>query len=353
MGLSALRLTRPSANGQAHKGNGNGAVDAPARPDPRRTTTARPTTQLAARIGLWALVGLGALGGLVGLLRPAAEPTVSDAGSSADDIVPPETAGFAEVAVTTWVEAQGDDADSALGPLYAQDPSTNAGDTGRRRVAGDATTIGARQVQDDYWAVTVAVPVEEAVDDGWQDAGTWYAEVGIARSDGDLVAVAEPALVPAPVEPADAPRPAGDSLVIPSQDDEEMANTVQGFLSALLANSGDVSRYLAPDVEILPITPAPFTEVALQRWDVTPVDDGEARVRVLARARSAGGVPRTLSYELGLAERAGRWEVTSLSGAPTIDADEGAPSSAGTMQSSTTTTAPTTTSVSIASEPGA
>ena len=187
MGLSALRLTRPSANGQAHNGNGNGAVDAPARPDPRRTTTARPTTQLAARIGLWALVGLGALGGLVGLLRPAAEPTLSDAGSSADDIVPPETAGFAEVAVTTWVEAQGDDADSALGPLYAQDPSTNAGDTGRRRVAGDATTIGARLVQDDYWAVTVAVPVEEAVEGGWL--------VGLHLSFSRL----EPALAGAPV----------------------------------------------------------------------------------------------------------------------------------------------------------
>ena len=351
MSLSALRLTRPSPNG--HPRNGDG-TDAPARPDPRRTTTTRPFTQLAARVGLWALVALGAFGGCVGLMRPAAEPSVSDADDAADAIVPPETAGFAELAVTTWVEAEGEDADGALAPLYAQAPSANAGDTGRRRVTGDATTIAARSVQDDYWAVTVAVPVEEAVDGRWQDAGTWYAEVGVAQSDDGLVAVAEPALVPAPAEPSDPPRPAGDSLVVPSQDDEEMANTVQGFLSALLTESGDVSRYLAPDVEILPITPAPFVEVALQRWDVTTVEEGEARVRVLARANSAAGVPRTLSYELGLVERAGRWEVTSLSGAPTIDAeDDGSSSSSETSRSTTTTTAGTTTSVSIASEPGA
>jgi hypothetical protein len=81
------------------------------------------------------------------------------------------------------------------------------------------------------------------------------------------------------------------------------------------------------------------------------VDEGEARVRVAARATSAAGVPRTVSYELGLAQRAGRWEVTSLSGAPTIDADETVP--APTTTSATTVPADPTTTVPIVSEPGA
>jgi hypothetical protein len=338
--MSSLRLTRsgrPADNGRAA--------------DPRRTTTARPSTQVAARVGLWTLVVLGALGGLVGMVRPSPQPVARASGDDVAATVPPETAGFAELAVTTWVSAQGDDAEEEVGALFAVDPSTNAGDAGRRRVNGDATTVDARRIDDDYWAVTVAAPVDEFVDERWVAAGTWYLEVGVARTDEGLIAVAEPAVVPAPAEPTDAPRPAGEGLGVPAQDDEEMANTVQGFLSALVAGSGDVSRYLAPDVEIAPVTPAPFSEVALQRWAVTPVDEGEARVRLVARATSAAGVPRTVSYELGLAQRAGRWEVTSLSGAPTIDESETVP--APTTTSSTTAPDDATTTVPIVSEPGA
>jgi hypothetical protein len=60
-------------------------------------------------------------------------------------------------------------------------------------------------------------------------------------------------------------------------------------------------------------------------------------------------VPRTVTYELGLEERAGRWEVTTLSGAPTLEEDE-----AQADDPTTTTTEPaSTTSESIASSPGA
>jgi hypothetical protein len=338
--MSSLRLTRSGRPA----GNGRTA-------DPQRTTTARPSAQVAARVGLWTLVGIGALGGVVGLLRPSPEPVARASDADADASVPPETAGFAELAVTTWVSAEGDGAEEEVGALFAVDPSTNAGDAGRRRVNGDATTVGARRVDDDYWAVTVATPVDEFVDERWVPAGTWFVEVGVARTGQGLVAVTEPAVVPAPAEPTDAPRPAGEGLGVPSQDDEEMANTVEGFLSALLTGSADVSRYLAPDVEITAVTPAPFSEVSLQRWAVTPVDEGEARVRVAARATSAAGVPRTVSYELGLAQRAGRWEVTSLSGAPTIDDDETVP--APTTTTATTVPADATTTVPIVSEPGA
>jgi hypothetical protein len=191
----------------------------------------------------------------------------------------------------------------------------------------------------------------------WQSAGTWYVEVGVARTDDGLVAISEPALVPAPVEIPGAPEPAGDGLGVPAQDDEEMAHTVEGFLSALLAGNGDVSRYLAPDIEILPVTPAPFSDVSLERWAVTDTGDDTVRVRLNARGTSVLGGPRTVSYELGLAERAGRWEVTSLSGAPTIEPDESSEppaTTATTATSASPTTEPAvTTTVSVASEPGA
>jgi hypothetical protein len=314
----------------------------------------RPSTQVAARVGLWALVGLGAFGGLVGLMRPAAQPATRTASASESANVPPEMSGFAELAVTTWLEASDDEDDAAIDALFAVNPSTAAGDSGRRRV-GDTHTVGARHVDDDYWAVTVAAAVEEL--DGnrrWRSAGTWYVEIGVVADEHDaLVAVGEPALVPAPAEPSDGPRPAGGGLGVPSGDDEEMATTVEGFLAALVAGDGDVSRYLAPDVEIAPVTPAPFEQIALQRWSITELSDTEVRLRLVARGTSAVGVPRTVSYELRLKERAGRWEVLSLSGAPTLDEEDEGDT---TDQSTTTTTTEppaSTTTVSISESPGA
>jgi hypothetical protein len=340
------RHTRNNGNGRNGR---NGHTDDAS--DPQRLIPVRPGAQVAARVGLWGLVALGAIGGLVGLLRPAAEPAAEGTGGSETASVPPEMAGFAELAVRTWVEASGDEDDAAVGALFAVDPSTAAGDSGRRRV-GATNTVGARRVGDgdDYWAVTVAAGVDEfGGDRRWRSAGMWYVEIGVVRDEhGALVAVGEPALVPAPAEPADEPRPAGGGLGVPSGDDEEMASTVEGFLSALVAGDGDVSRYLAPGVEIAPVTPAPFRQITLQRWSVTELSDTEVRIRLTARGASAGGVPRTVAYELGLEERAGRWEVRSLSGAPTLDDENGEPT-----EPTTTERPSSTTTVSISSSPGA
>lgn len=347
------RLARLGLTGHARRnGNGrNGHADDAS--DPQRLIPVRPSAQVAARVGLWGLVALGAIGGLVGLLRPAAEPAARGGDESASASVPPEMAGFAELATRTWIEASGDEDDAAVAALFAVNPSTAAGDSGRRRV-GDTDTVGARRVGDgdDYWAVTVAAGVDEfGGDRRWRSAGRWFVEIGVVRDEnGALVAVGEPALVPAPAEPADEPRPAGGGLGVPSGDDEAMANTVEGFLSALVAGDGDVSRYVAPGVEMAPVTPAPFTQISLQRWSVTELSDTEVRIRLTARGTSAAGVPRTVSYELGLKERAGRWEVRTLSGAPTLDDGETTEST-----ESTTTTEPpaSTTTVSISSSPGA
>jgi hypothetical protein len=327
--------------------------------DPRRVIAVRPGAQVAARIGLWSLVGLGALGGTLGLLRPAAQQAARADGSGQVEIVPPEMAGFAELAVTTWLEA-GEDDEAAVDALFAVDPSTDAGDSGRRRADG-AATVAARSVGTGYWAVTVAVQVDELVGERqWRSAGTWFLEVGIAADDdGVLMAVSEPAVVPAPDEPGQAPRPAGGGLGTPAGDHEDMAATVEGFLGALVAGDGDVSRYLAPDVDIRSVTPAPFVEVNLQRWSVSELSDDEARVRLVARGTSEAGVPRTVSYQLVLAEREGRWEVTSISGAPVLDGQEdddpagGGASTSPTTATATTAEPGTTSTVSIASEPGA
>lgn len=354
--LAALGFRRAGGPDDTRSAGGRGprAVDT----DPQRTKAVRPNAQVAARVGLWALVALGAIGGLFGLLRPTTQTVApsDDAGASAT--TPPEVAGFGELAVTTWLQADGDGAEAQLDPLFAVDPPANGGDVGRRRVTGDATAVATREVSDDYWAVTVAAPVDEWAEGAWQPAGTWYVEVGVARTGEGLVAVSEPAIVPAPAEPRDAPEPDGAGLSAPSQDDEDMATTVEGFLRALLAGNGDVSRYLAPGVEVLPVTPAPFGDVALRRWAITDTGEGQVRVRLSARATSAAGVARTVSYELGLSERSGRWEVTSLSGAPAIARGDGGSSRASSTATTTTSTPPTTappdrTTVSIASAPGA
>ena len=326
--------------------------------DPRRVVPARPRAQLAARVGLWSLVGLGAVGGLVGMMRPAGQGTAEAEEAAGSASMPPEVGGFAELVVTTWLEAGAREAGLLeepenggvleLASLFVVDPPVGSDDTGVRHVT-DATTVAARILSPRYWAVTVAAPVQEL--DGqqqWRTAGTWFLELGIvADGAGSLMAVSEPALVPAPRQPdaGAVPQPVGGALRAPASGEQDLADTVQGFVSALLVGDGDVSRYLAPDARLSGVvSPPPFTEATLHEWAVTSLPDGRTLAQVAVRGVSPAGVPRTLSYELGLVQRSGRWEVTSLSGAPTL-LDTSSPNDAApttTTNRSPTTTAPET-----------
>jgi hypothetical protein len=108
-------------------------------------------------------------------------------------------------------------------------------------------------------------------------------------------------------------------------------------MAALLAGDGDPSRYLAPGAVLAPVTPVPFTEVSVTGQAIAPASDGGSRVRVEIRAVTSAHQTWTLSYELMAVERVGRWEIRSLSAAPTLS--EEASSAAAPSASTSTSTA--------------
>ncbi len=102
--------------------------------------------------------------------------------------------------------------------------------------------------------------------------------------------------------------------------------SVQGFLTALLTGTGDLTRWITPGSVIQPVTPAPFAAVSVSetRADVSvdglssgsPADGAQAHVIATAIATGADAQTQTVQYLLHLTARAGRWEVTALDSAP-------------------------------------
>lgn len=288
-----------------------------------------PVVQLATRIGLWAAVVIGALGGLFGLIRPPVQQ-VEAAVQQIDDgaLVPAPVAGTAELVVEAWLTASEADDAEAVDHLFV-DPPTLADINPAGLVVEEATAVSAEQRAAGYWSVTVAVDVVETVlvegaevvegeaPETAQVPSTWYVEVGIAGDvGGGLAAIAPPAVVPGPppvdsdwLASAEDTRPAGDT---------PLAATVEGFLQALLAGGGDPTRYLAPGGELDAMDPAPFEAVQLMRMSADELEDGQTRVLAEALVTTPGGARMRLTYEIVLGEWADRWEVTSFSGAPTM-----------------------------------
>lgn len=98
--------------------------------------------------------------------------------------------------------------------------------------------------------------------------------------------------------------------------------TVEAFLAAYLAGSGDITRVITPGSDIAAVLPAPYQELAVTevRSDRDPSADPGAgeTVRVFATADvvSASGQRLTTTYALTLTARDGRWETTTVDLAP-------------------------------------
>lgn len=120
------------------------------------------------------------------------------------------------------------------------------------------------------------------------------------------------------------------------------------FLNAMLAGSGDISRYTAPGTVIRPVDP-PMAE-SVQLTDVkatseappasqTVVDGTRMRLLATTRLVQPGGGERftTSQFALTLSARAGRWEVVALDAVPSIS---GAGGGGGLSGSTTSSSAP-------------
>ena len=300
-----------------------------------------------ARMGLWCAVVLGAVGGMVGMVRPA--PPAPAAPALVGGTASSSASGFAALAVGAWLEAT-DETEAALGELFVDPPERWSG--GSELVVRRTSSVSARELDPGYWAITVAADVTETDRAGEPLSSRWYFELGVVTAEeGRFLAASTPAVVPAPVASGSGWQVAGPTMGVPSRDDPMVA-TVEGFLAAFVAGAGDVSRYLAPGVSVVAVAPSPFTAVELDRLGAEPVAEG-TRLLVSGWGVTASGGRVPVGYVLEAVERDGRWEITSVSGAPPLQRSTSSPSSTVPVGGGPSTVMSSTTSTTFASSPGA
>jgi hypothetical protein len=298
------------------------------------STPVRPAMQTGLRVALWAAVFLGAVGGIAGFVRSP--------GGGADDAAPveesTETTGqipgtvvaVAERSVTRWLTAATPGDEAALARLFLEPPAVlpSEGDTELHVL--EATTIAGEVVDDGLWKVTVAVEIEEVAPEpsgesaeggtgNAEDAtpattrSTWYVQLSVVGDvdGGRVAAVTTPTVISEPPVLTKDWKPAGPETQDVAADDP-VVQTLQEFLAALLANNGDPSRYLAPDVEMFPADPPPFAEVVVDSYGAEEIEPGRLWVRANATGTTTGGQQLALAYDLVMTARDGRWEVFEL-----------------------------------------
>jgi hypothetical protein len=325
---------------------------------PYASVPVRPLLQLAVRTGLWFAVGVGFVGGVAGLVGRSDTPSAGVVGEpTASESVPAAVAGTAEVAVTAWLTAASGD-EERLAALFITPPSVASSDTDRLSVER-ATTVAGQRLGDGYWTVTVAVDVVEVPLPSIEDetdvdlaaeaappAVTWYVELGVVGDpEVGLAAMTTPAVMPGAPPLPEGWRVEGRSAGRPDAGDPVVA-MVDGFLSALLTGSGDPSRYLAPGVEVPVSAPAPFADITIDEIGVAQLDEPAEAIQVWLSVTTPGGSRQSAFYEIEAAERDDRWEVLSVSGAPTVRAEEPG-------RQVPPTSAPATTGTTVAASPGA
>ncbi|MEU3795955.1 conjugal transfer protein, partial [Streptomyces fructofermentans] len=165
------------------------------------------------------------------------------------------------------------------------------------------------QREDGTWSVTVAAQSA--------DGAVRYYAVPLAadRAGASFAVTGAPGVVAGPGR-AEGPESAY-GVQVPEGD---LVSCVGEFLAAYLSGAGEVSRYLAPGVQLAAVSPAPFRALSVQQ--VLAVEEAAAAeqvptdgttVRVLARITARDGEGRwPLAYELSLTTRSGRWEVAAL-----------------------------------------
>ena len=239
--------------------------------------------------------------------------------------MPPDTAGaegFAELFIATYL-GSGEDSTDALGPFL--DNVSLVGVESGSWSATRTTSLGASEVAPGYYAVTVAAEVVAAESDAdghptWVPAGTRFYSVGVAETTIGWAITGLPALMPAPAG-ATAPE-----LLIDRFDGLDAAPGLEEmllrFLAAYLAGDGELTRYTSPSSPIVPVQPAPFSNVEILKAGMVETSGGLTEVTMVIRATDIAGQAQILEYALVVEQRDGRWEVSELLPAPPLASSE-------------------------------
>lgn len=198
----------------------------------------------------------------------------------------------------------------------------------------DATALDAVATAPGVWSVTVALDVTPA--GGVVQRRYFQTPIAVAGGAGPGRAQAKPMTVPAEISgPGPAVPPALAYPVTVSSSGAAGA-TVHGFLTALLAGTGDLTRWSAPGLAVTPVTPPPYGDVQVAQLqaddDVAGLATGlpaDAKVvhllatvtmRLTPAVDGQADAFRTGQYLLAVTARAGRWEVSGVDNTPVISA---------------------------------
>ncbi|MCT1515316.1 conjugal transfer protein [Dietzia cercidiphylli] len=354
--------------GRKNKGDEQDAVE----PAEQEQWTQRQSKQSAsAKYLLIAAIACGPLAVAGGVMGAFAGPqTALNAApvaveNEADEAV---AAQLARSLVVTWLEAKRGD-ESALSNYVATDglslpvePLLKAAEpavAGVERVPASAFIPGADEQDEQTTSPTssttaeVAGPAKERAAE-YRDGYAITVAVWVRPAESDAPAVQRYFRVPVVFTPT-GPRavslpapvaglPVG-SQVQTGYDKRVDTNHPMGvsalqFLNAMLAGSGDISRYTAPGTVIRPVDPPMAQSVKVtdmrSMTDVPPaaqtvVDGTQIRVLATTRLVQEGGAERftTSQFALTMSARAGRWEVVALDAMPSLSATGGAAGLAG------------------------
>ncbi|MFF0386818.1 conjugal transfer protein [Streptomyces sp. NPDC004286] len=269
------------------------------------------------RAAVWALIAAGPVALCV---AAASTPTSSVQEATTDKpaaVRAPaggaDPSGYAQVFLSAWLRSSADEATTAQARLaQSMAPDVELPAAGGKQVPAFVTAVRSAQRGGGAWAVTVAAQ--------YGDGSVRYYEVpGVSNRSGSSFTVTRAPGVVAGPEPAAVPK-SSYGVTVP---DGDLVSTAGEFLAAYLTGAGEVDRYLAPAVTLAPVSPSPFTSVAVEQVSAVedvaaaekvPADGTTVRVLVSLEARGDGGL-WPLGYELTLMSRSGRWEVAGLGSA--------------------------------------
>jgi len=293
---------------------------------PRARRRRRPELRTrAAHVALWVLVIAGAAGGITGSARPTPAPVAADVVVPASPVSP---SGVAEGFVSAFLQA-GQDREDLLAAYLADPPNLTRVEPGSM-LATRVATLTATETEPGAWTIAVAADVMTANPDGggYTATGTRCYLTAVRAVDTGWAVMGLPAQIACPT-PARTPRLDYSGTTGLSGSDL-VGDTVSRFLAALLAGTGELSRYLQPGSDIEAITPAPFTAVELTDLQLsgtspditpdTPPTEDAVTIEVLTSVEGTDDAGRTqrLAYVLELSSRGGRWEVVALTANPAV-----------------------------------
>lgn len=185
----------------------------------------------------------------------------------------------------------------------------------------DLDVVTVTPVTDQITNVLVSANVKETTTDDDKESTTWprrYWQVAIATgADGGVSAAGFPA-------PVNAPAAASVSMSYPGTVGRtgDVGKAVTDFLTAYLTGEGEITRFIAPETQITPIRPTPFTRIDIidisSNEDVTESTNEGDEVRILATIGAQRQDDRLVpaSYALTMTLRSGRWEISRIDPAP-------------------------------------